>query len=229
MGFGEDPGDIARQLRLSLRGGESGVLACLQENLFRTEVHYIGTYVYCLGDGCPFCAIKEPTPRYLTWVIKYITDSKGQPIQPLAGEIKTWLFGRDKYQALNSIMMSIGDIRSTDLRVSCTEEKYQRFTITHTGRSLWLSDKEFASRMIAAFEAVKRDPIDIIARYVSREAAPAYLEAQARRELNRPSDAGMVESGGRYPSTQAPSNPASSSDVLASTQTLKDLLSQVGS
>lgn len=233
MNYGEDPADFAKQLRFSMRAGDSAMVAVLQETLARADVHYIGTYVYCLGHDCPFCQIKEATPRYLAWILKYITDSRGQPIQPLAGEVKTWLFGRDKYAALTDIQRAIGDLRLTDIRLTCTEDKFQRFTITQTGKSLWLADKAFAQRMIDLYNEVKKDPIDLIARYVSHQAAPAFIRAQAQREATREAQTGgsaMHESGGRFPSTQAPSgSPLATTEgqVLASTQDLKTLLSQL--
>jgi len=169
MTWGEDPSDLYRQLRLTLRGGEKARIAVLDETVSKALVHFSRFYFYCIGAECPFCATKPPAPRYLTWVFQYNLDGSGRPLSPVSGSVKAWMYGRDKYATLSGLKSEYGDLRSVDLLVECNDEKFQKFSIVPARDCLWQKDEENAMRIISQFKESKVDPVDLIARSQTRE------------------------------------------------------------
>jgi len=212
MTWGEDPSDLYRNLRLTLRGGEKARIAVLDETVYKALVHFSRFYFYCIGADCPFCAIKPPSPRYLTWVFQYNLDAAGRPTNPVSGSIKAWMYGRDKYTTLSGLKSEYGDLRSVDLLLECNDEKFQKFSIVPARDCLWQKDEENAKRIIAQFKESRVDPVDLIARTQTREQIQAL----------------MGQAGGS-PAFQAPTavvGPREVSDVSNEAQaSLQDLLS----
>jgi len=170
IGWGEDPVDIYRKLRFAMRAGQRGRVAVLDSAVNKTFVHYAGFYFYHLEEDCPFCLVKQPAPRYLTWVLVYNVDADGKIIDtPLGGVIKAWMFGRDKYSVLAATAEEWGDLRTVDLLIECTDEKYQRMSITAARECLWQADETFSKQVIKMLQEAKIDPTELMARSIPRE------------------------------------------------------------
>lgn len=169
--WGEDPIDLYRRMRFSLKATEKARIAVLSTKVKKAMVHYGDSYFYCPGDGCPFCTIKKPSPRYLVWVFKYTVNPDGVPIKPLAGVMKAWMFGRDKYGILSGLKAEWGDLRKVELLIECTDERYQRMSIVPARECLWSSNKPFGKSVVKDFnDAVSEtDIVALMARTLTNQ------------------------------------------------------------
>lgn len=165
--WGADPGDLYRQLRFVLKAGQTARVAILDTSAVKALVHFNTFYYYCIGAQCPACVVKPPSPRYLTWTFVYTGDNDGKPSIPLAGAVKAWMFGRDKFGAISQLQSEWGDLRKIDVLCTCTDEKYQRFSIQPARECLWQKDAVFAKTVIDLYKATKVDPVKLISRTVS--------------------------------------------------------------
>lgn len=168
--IGNDESDLIRKMRFMMKMDEKARVAVLDKSVYRTKVHYHNFYFYCIGDGCPYCMIKQPSSRYMTFIFNYSLTSKGQVRDPLEGEVKAWLFGRDKYGPLAGIQNEWNDIRKVDLILECTDEKFQRMTIVPGQGSAWQKASN-ATDVIAMKKeaAAKIDVQSFIARALSKQ------------------------------------------------------------
>lgn len=219
MTWGDDPSDKFRELRLNLRVNQKARVAVLDSVISKAAVHYGKYYYYCIGEGCPACEIKEPAARYLTWVFLYNLDNSGQPVQPVSGVIKTWLYGRDKYSVLSGLKSEWSDLRIIDLILECTDEKYQRFSIVPARECVWQKDPVNAHKIIEAYKAAKVDPIDLMARVLTLAQIQTVVRGAPPPEFmtTTGTDQGAT---GVYPPTQttAPTSVATLQSLLESLQ-----------
>lgn len=206
--YGDDPQDAFRRLRFNLKAGAQARLAILQPNAYKAMVHYVRTYFYCIGEGCPACNVREATPRYLSWVYVYNLDNNSRPVIPISGTIRAWMFGRDKWASLSAIKQEYGDIRAVDVLAECTEEKFQRMTITQ-GRNCVLSENP---------EVRKR---------VEQELTELTQKATPNVMIARMLTADRITSLMAPPASSAPSVPVSPTvPTGAALQTLMDSITQ---
>ena len=214
VAWGEDPVDLYRRLRFSLRSGQKARVAVLDSAAHKAFVHFGGFYFYCAGEGCPACLVKQPSPRYLTWILFYSADADGKVItNPLGGVVKAWMFGRDKYSVLSQTAEEWGDLRTVDLTIECTDEKYQRMSISVAKDCLWQKDKEFAVSVVKMLTETKIDPTELMARTVTKEQMASILTRGETPTLEAP----VVETGA----------PAITEGVQTSSPDLQNLLDQL--
>lgn len=220
IAFGQDPTDQFKRLRFRLGVNESARVAILTDEVFKALVHFDRTYFYCLGEDCPACEEKGPSPRYLVWIYVYNTDDRGIPLQPLSGRIRAWMFGRDKYAALSAIAQQNPDLRAIDLMVLCTEEKFQRMTITPAQKCYWLEDKDKAKEILAELKELSVDPMDLMARRLTR--------AQITNVGERPATTAPASQAPRYRSPSDEEDVIPTVDSVASRNQLRSLLDDLG-
>lgn len=209
--WGEDPSDLYRRLRFSLQAGVRTRLAILDEKVQKTFVHYGRFYFYCLGDECPACIEKQPSPRYLAWIFHYATNEDGDLIVPLQGQVKAWMFGRDKYSDLSAIKREWNDLRQTDILVECTEQKYQRMSITAARDSAWMREenRDYAPTLIQMLKDTRVDSIDLMAR--------ALTVSQIEQQMSgRPAEVEAPVVAGLQDTVVGPESVAASSETLSS-------------
>ena len=216
IAWGEDPIDLYRRLRFSLRVGQRARVAVLDSAAQKAFVHFAGFYFYCTGKGCLACLTKPPSPRYLTWILFYTADADGKVVtNPLGGVIKAWMFGRDKYGVLSQTAEEWGDLRTVDLQIDCTDEKFQRFTISVARDCLWQQNIEFAAKVITMLKEAKVDVTQLMARTITNEQMIATL-------------AGRDASGDvAAPSLEAANVPDITSGVQTDSAELQNLLDQL--
>ncbi|HEC65237.1 MAG TPA: hypothetical protein ENI23_08085 [bacterium] len=109
-------------------------------------------------QNCPFCKhgvkngkIGQVSRRFVTNIIKYVTDLKGKPRVPLNVDAMVWRFGDDKYNRIVDIVENYGVIQQIDLGILCENEGYQRFQIDpiKLEECLWLNSGEEIKKAVA--------------------------------------------------------------------------------
>lgn len=221
IAWGEDPDDLYRKVRFYLRAGERARLAVLEEKAHKAFVHYKSFYFYCLGEECPACLAKAPSPRYLTWVFVYSTTQDGQVMTPVSGAVKAWLFGRDKYGVLSQTAMTWRrDLRTLDMMVQCSDQQFQRMDITPLPDCVWQQDASLAQQVLTLFQQTRIEPGDIIAKRLTADRIRALYSAQAQLQ-EVPVGARPVQGG-----TPTVTLPGMSGVVLPQTN-LADLLAKL--
>lgn len=191
IGWGDDPSDSFRELRFRLQKDAKARVVVLDEKVVKAMVHYSKYYYYCIGDGCPACVGKLPSPRYLAWIFVYQVNGQGEPILNNgvpSGAIKAWMFGRDKYGTIAGLKKEYGDLRQLDLKVTCTEESFQRMDILPAAKCFWLNaGADFAKSVIEELRAKKVDPVQLMARTATIEQIRGFLNQQAAPDIAGPS------------------------------------------
>ena len=161
--------------RFALKKGERARLAMLENDanfMLRHWVEGVG-YIECKGTfeqiremgadptHCPLCniaspirdsAVSMPKRSFVSPVMVYLTDSKLQPMDPIAAQMKLWVFGEDKFGVLCSRADERGDLRRYDIIISCQEEKFQRFDIDIAQTAFWLKDKTTQERIATLYK-----------------------------------------------------------------------------
>lgn len=76
--------------------------------------------------------------RFAALVLRYITDRNGELVRPFqVPEFRLWKFGVDKFIQLRTIDKDF-KLNAHDLKISCTEEKFQRLQIGATPDCVYL-------------------------------------------------------------------------------------------
>ena len=139
-----------------------------------------GKYVVCLGDyetvkaegldgsRCPLCKVSEqgqevkvsmPRRRFALHIARYRTNSKGVLSEPISLDIQVWVFGDDKFNKLVDRAEEHGDLRKSDMNLTCTSETYQNFDMD-VGRTLVLAGDESGKKQYKKLMSMKNTDID---------------------------------------------------------------------
>jgi hypothetical protein len=200
--------------------GQSVRIAILEESPSQMRVHYDKFYFYCLPKGCPACrAGSRAVDRYLIWVYLYETDDKGAVRMPFTGSIKGWQFGRDKFAALTALFAEWGDLRKLDLTLTCSDEKFQRMSISPARECVWLRDPEKAKEVIDLFQAEKMDEILLMARTLTADEIILEMSNAPESAPSRAQPAGPAQpdsyAGSGYATPREQAHPAGPAELSA--------------
>ena len=124
-------------------------------------------YYRCLGHTgyCPVCLaasqgfggdgqfkLRKAQETFGANILVYDTDALGNPTQPLNAEVYFWSFGPDKFVQVRELQASWGDITNLDLKVTCTDQQFQKMSIINLPQCLYNSDANFKAACDAKIE-----------------------------------------------------------------------------
>lgn len=115
-------------------------ISFLTKKVIALKFHYIQDVgsIVCFGGKC--CEIGgTPQVRYLFPVAVYTSDNEGN-ISGKKVELKILSAGDDLYkniQTINNGLKQNGGIDHVDLLVTCTDDKYQKISLTYAGPATW--------------------------------------------------------------------------------------------
>ena len=112
----------------------------ITKSVIGVKFHYIegAGSIVCFGKKC--CEMSGiPQVRYLFPVVVYSTDNEGEIIGKKI-ELKILSAGDDLYKSIITIsrgLNSMGGIDNADMLVTCTDDKYQKITLSPVGKASW--------------------------------------------------------------------------------------------
>lgn len=115
-------------------------ISFLTKKVIALKFHYIQDVgsIVCFGGKC--CEVGgTPQVRYLFPIAVYSTDSEGN-ISGKKIELKILAAGEDLYkniQTINNGTKQNGGIDHVDLLVTCTDDKFQKISLTYAGNATW--------------------------------------------------------------------------------------------
>lgn len=190
--FGDES---VRQYEFELFTGRTGVtdrIYLLRPfNIIRTRYHYSDRqnlkYVSCNSEyevrGNQEILIREGeccrrlgknNLRFGALVLRYITDKAGVILKPFVmPEVRLWKFGVDKFTDLRSINTDF-PLQNFDLAVTCTDEKYQKLTISAKRESIYLMP-DFPAELKQQFESWAEASLPKVPRELGRQISDADL------------------------------------------------------
>lgn len=122
-------------------------ISFLTKRVIPVKYHFIDNVgsVMCFHGKC--CEIGGvPQIRYLFPIAVYQTDAEGN-ISGNKVELKILSAGEDLYKSIITInrgTTQYGGIDHGDMLVTCTDEKYQKISLTFAGPAIWRQYKEIA-------------------------------------------------------------------------------------
>lgn len=78
----------------------------------------------------------ESTKRFAVQILQYATTPKGELVKPVQFSMRVWRFTTDKFLELQAIHKEHG-LDTKDLKVTCTDDKYQKMTFIPCGDSVY--------------------------------------------------------------------------------------------
>lgn len=122
------------------------LISFVTSQVIAVKYHYfkdkVGS-VLCFGKKC--CEMGGiPVVRYLFPVIVYNTDNEGSIVNSKL-DIKILSAGDDLYKTIriiNSAAKPLGGIDNVDILVVCTDDTYQKITLTTSGPAKWKKSKQ---------------------------------------------------------------------------------------
>ena len=159
-----------------LKKDEKARIVILDEEFDVEFVHWVDDFGYaiCAGDynllmkegadsqHCKFCAnanpdgaIKSARRKFVTLIVIYRTNSKGQVLTPITVDVNPWVFGDDKFNDLLGKKEAWGDLKDHDLMIECLGEQYQKMRIDVMPEAVWKTDKDTAALVAASFKDAK--------------------------------------------------------------------------
>jgi hypothetical protein len=171
--------------RLKLKANERARVVIIEDPVMEVS-HWISGfgYVCCLGDPrvvlnrqydpkCPLCAaagpdreavIRLPQRRFAVHVLRYITNRRGDPVEPITVEVLLWIFGEDKFRDLVTAAETYKDLRKFDIVLECTNEDWQRFTIQVIGNepAKYTQNRDVALRILEQFKTEKLGDVGLM-------------------------------------------------------------------
>lgn len=101
--------------------------------------------------------LSEPRVYYVTLMVFYLTDNKGQIIRDKeafqAGlQVKPWRLSEPSYQEFektkNTLMTNNIPVAGQDFLLDCKDPTYQKFTVTAAGKAIWAQKEDFAQLVL---------------------------------------------------------------------------------
>lgn len=124
-----------------------------------------GDYNVMMKEGtdphCKFCqaadvgGVQKAKRKFVTLLVVYRTNSKGQVLTPVSCDVQPWVFGNDKFNDLYAKKEQWGDLRKHDLGIECLVEQYQRFNMNVLPEAIWLQDDATKALVAATHKEVK--------------------------------------------------------------------------
>lgn len=102
--------------------------------------------------------LPEPRVYYVTLMVFYLTDNKGQIIRDKeafqAGlQVRPWRLSEPSYQEFektkNTLMTNNIPVAGQDFLLDCKDPTYQKFTVTAAGKAIWASKEDFAQLVLS--------------------------------------------------------------------------------
>lgn len=168
--FNWDSDDIKVDARLSLLQGERVRVMILAKKVSITFVHLVRekgndrpAAKRCVRLDelkCERCVRGDtPTPRFGVEIIRYGKTGEGK----LTWEVMPWLFGRDKFSALRSLVKKGVDLQKTDLEIYCYNETFQRVQIKPaSGDALIRRVGGLKEKVVAALKEAKPNVLGML-------------------------------------------------------------------
>ena len=138
--------------------------------------HYIedSGSILCFGKKC--CELQGmPSVRYLFPIIVYSTDNEGTIVGKKV-DLKILSAGEDLYKSIITIsrgMAAQGGIDGCDLLVTCTDDKFQKITLSPIGAAAWKKASSIVKMVEERWAAESDFAYMAIARKVDE---PAFLK-----------------------------------------------------
>ena len=158
-----------------------------------------GDYDVMMKDGqdahCKFCqvadvgGVKKARRKFVTLLVVYRTNSKGQVLTPVSVDVSPWVFGDDKFNDLLGKKEQWGDLRKHDLGIECLGEQYQKFNMNVLPDAIWLQDDATKVLVTAAFKESKGMYFKDIRMLLGRDITDPERLAEI---LNAATDTGVV-------------------------------------
>lgn len=121
------------------------MISFLTSKVTAIKTHYFDNVgnILCFDAKC--CELGGfPNVRYLFPIVVYHTDGEGNVISPKL-DIKVLSAGEDFYKTIQTIHRASresGGIDHIDLLVTCTDEQYQKLTLSQAGTAKWRKSKK---------------------------------------------------------------------------------------
>lgn len=176
-------------------------ISFLTKKVMAVKFHFfegVGSII-CLGSKC--CEIGGvPQVRYLFPIAVYSTDNDGN----IAGkkvELRILSAGEDLYKTIMTINKGTdrsGGIDHVDMLVTCTDDQYQKLTLTPVGEAVWRKYPQIAEYLAGRWQKDGANAYMAIARKVDEEsfmklmgldaaggAAAGGYDASANQDLSK--------------------------------------------
>jgi hypothetical protein len=144
----------------------------ISKKVIGVKYHYhddCGSIVCFNGKCCEIIGL--PNPRYLFPVVEYSTDNDGN----IAGKklaLRMLSAGEDLHKTIltiNTGSAASGGIDCVDLLVTCTDDKYQKLTLTPCGPAAWRMNENIANRLREQWDQDSKFAYMAVARKVDEE------------------------------------------------------------
>jgi hypothetical protein len=106
-------------------------------------LEYQGYCPVCIAASNKVNKIKGASDTFGANILVYEADDAGTIKQPLVADVHFWAFGSDKFTALRGIQNEWGDITGIDLTVTCTDEQFQKVTLSPGKKCFYTEDEAF--------------------------------------------------------------------------------------
>lgn len=118
----------------------------------QAEIHYIPTKGYVLDNEYLSAKLGAPKRRIATFIVKYATDANGNVQKPFNYEVMEWQISPDKYSQLAAIHSEY-PLTVHDLKVTCTDDQYQKMTFIATrNKALWQQNEDIKKAILEEVE-----------------------------------------------------------------------------
>jgi len=154
-----------------MKGGQKARVLVLNDEFDVEWVHWVDNFgnVICQGDyktmmkdgsdpHCKFCqvadkgGVKQAKRKFVTLLVVYRTNSKGQVLSPVSCDVQPWIFGNDKFNDLYAKKEEWGDLKQHDLGIECLVEQYQRFSMNVLPDAIWLQNDETKALVVTSYK-----------------------------------------------------------------------------
>lgn len=123
--------------------------------------------IICFGGQC--CEdMGLASVRYVFPVVEYDVNKKGVPVSTEL-KYKCLITGKDTYENILSIKELQGDITKVDLVVTCTDEGYQKISISMAGPARWRKSKASAKQTVDFWREHMKDIILPVGKQMTEE------------------------------------------------------------
>lgn len=194
-------------------------------DVFKDEVHYKDDYGYyrCLAPlACPACeGGNKASTRFGTHVLVYSTDDDGKIKSPFSYEVQAFIFGKGTFAAIRNVREEWGDeFFKKDIVVNCTDEKYQKLTVTPSPHACAWSLQPNAKDVVADMKTkqAEMDLSKVIAPVINEETMKKVISGQIvnRKTKNTGKPDSSTDFNFGASATGAPQGESSSKSLLDS-------------
>lgn len=205
VSLGDKRVEIASFDRYKGRKNETDMVGVISATLLRAYTHYKDKTFRCLStpESRGICCeqLGEPTQRFGLVLFHYTADNKGDLIDQTkcSGKIKLWVISEAKYEELSALdkkwpLLDRGYGQPQhDMVIRCTEEQYQRMSITPCPSAHWKS-KESWFKAIKDKEKKAKDRLKLaLGRTMTVEEVMSLLGASIPSQTGGTEKAGDID------------------------------------